>query len=113
MLGHQALAGRSLGRGGHVVTWVTYVLIYLPTITAYIAEGGNLVAHFAHRLAPALVTGPAIFQLGFAALFGAVVLRGPAAVDLVNRGAITLAMLALGAVAMGVTPPRCSNAPML
>lgn len=94
------MAKRTLGRGGEIVSWITYLfLLYLLT-SAYLAGGGPIVTEFIHTL-----TGIAlpswVGPLPLFILFGIFVYKGTKSVDYVNRYLMTglviayIAMVAL------------------
>lgn len=83
------LCKHSLGLKGRNTAWALYVFIYYPTITAYIAEGGRMTS----LVVAGPRTSPVVAQCIFAGLFAIIVLQGAALVDIVNRYAITAAVI--------------------
>lgn len=79
-----SMAGATLGRGGQVIAWVSYLVLFYSIISAYIAGGGDLL----HYL---LTSGGITISLSaasvlFTVLFGLIVYGGIKSVDYVNRG---------------------------
>jgi len=73
----------TLGRGGEVVAWITYLLLLYALMAAYISGGSGIfdfLARVLHVKFPA-----ALDAILFVALFGYIVYRGIKPVDYVNR----------------------------
>lgn len=79
-----SMARATLGIGGEVIAWVTYLLLFYSVITAYIAGGSD----FLHGLLLSLgIDVPTwLTTLLFTSVFGLVVYGGIRSVDYVNRG---------------------------
>lgn len=79
-----SMAKKTLGIGGEITAWITYLLLFYSVITAYIAGGSDflnsLLAGANWHLPTWLTT------LLFTCVFGSVVYRGIRSVDYVNRG---------------------------
>jgi len=75
---------KSLGKGGKVICWITYLFLFYALLVAYISGSGNLFSTFlagAFRAHVPVWVGSLFFVL----LFGGVVLFGTRKVDLWNR----------------------------
>jgi tyrosine-specific transport protein len=79
-----SMAKNTLGKGGEVVSWITYLFLLYSLTTAYFAGSGPIVTDFIYA-----VTGISVpFWVGSAPLlliFGFFVYRGTKSVDYVNR----------------------------
>lgn len=75
---------KSLGKGGKVICWITYLFLFYALLVAYISGSGNLFSTF---LAGAFGAHIPVWvgSLFFVLLFGGVVLFGTRKVDLWNR----------------------------
>lgn len=96
------LAKESLGEGGRIVAWLTYVFLFYALLVAYTAASGGIFAAilselFGWHLAP---WAASVF---FTALFGLIVYLGTRPVDLVNRMLMFGLILAyLGMIGLGI-----------
>jgi len=87
-----SMAGKTLGPGGVILTWISYLLLLYSLVAAYISGGTDLLqglfamVHFN--------PGPRLASIIFTLLLGWVVWKGIRTVDLVNRG---LMLVKLGA----------------
>jgi tyrosine-specific transport protein len=78
------MAGRTLGRGGKVVSWLVFLFLFYSLMVAYVAASGSLITdfiggatgHYWHH-----GVGGFLFSL----LFGALLYLGTGAVDRFNR----------------------------
>lgn len=79
-----SMARATLGVGGEIVAWVTYLLLFYSVITAYIAGGSD----FLHGLLLSVGWNLPVWlaTLLFTCVFGFVVYCGIRSVDYVNRG---------------------------
>lgn len=79
-----AMARSTLGRGGEIVAWLMYFLLFYSLIAAYIAGGGDLLSGI---IAEAHVHTPQwLSTLIFTVVFSLIVYQGIRTVDYVNRG---------------------------
>ncbi|MBA3816921.1 MAG: tyrosine transporter [Parachlamydiaceae bacterium] len=79
-----SMAGRTLGVGGKIVSWLCFLFLFYALGVAYIAGSGQLIANFALEIANLTIpnwVGSLIISL----LFGLFVFLGTRAVDLFNR----------------------------
>jgi tyrosine-specific transport protein len=78
------MAKRTLGRGGEIVSWITYLFLLYALTTAYIAGSGPIVIDFIEG-----ITGYALpvwaGALPLFLIFGFFVYKGTKSVDYVNR----------------------------
>lgn len=97
-----SMAGRTLGIGGKLISWLCFLFLFYALGVAYIAGGGELAANFVQEFANISIpnwVGSFVISL----LFGLFVYLGTRAVDLFNRllmaGLITtyLLLVVLGA----------------
>ncbi|MBN4067354.1 tyrosine transporter [Simkania negevensis] len=107
-VGLVTMAGRTLGKRGKVVTWLTFLFLFYCLNVAYIDAGGRLVADFFSSL-----TGNHLplwgGELVVVLFFGAVVYLGTAVVDGINRIlVIGLAAAYFSLIALG-TPHLSSH----
>ena len=78
-----SMASKTLGRGGKIITFISYLLLLYALVAAYVAGGGSLLSELfllANIHIPASFTG-----LIFVVFFGSFVIHGVKAVDYVNR----------------------------
>src|SRR5207249_4447742 len=79
-----SLAGRTLGTGGKIVSWLCFLFLFYALGVAYIAGSGELIAEFAARTAHIEI--PHWFgSLLVSFLFGILVYLGTKPVDIFNR----------------------------
>lgn len=97
-----SMAKSTLGPWGQLVTWLTYLLLFYSLLSAYIAGGSDLFRHVVGLMGLPLssVTAATLFT----ALFGFIVLFGIRSVDIVNRGLMTVKLLAYFCVVLMLTP---------
>ncbi len=78
------MAGRTLGRGGKVVSWLVFLFLFYSLMIAYVAASGSLITDFIGEM-----TGhywhQAFGGLLFCVLFGILLYLGTGAVDWFNR----------------------------
>jgi tyrosine-specific transport protein len=78
-----SMASKTLGRGGKIITFISYLLLLYALVAAYVAGGGSLLSELfllANIHIPASLTG-----LIFVVFLGSFVIHGVKAVDYVNR----------------------------
>lgn len=92
-----SMAKHTLGRGGEIVSWVTYLFLMYALMTAYIAVGGSLVVNFL-RFFTEVDFPDWVGSLPVVFFFGFFVYEGTRYVDLVNR--VLMAGLALAYIFM-------------
>ena len=78
-----SIAYKTLGRGGRIVTFVSYLLLLYALVAAYIAGGGSLLSEIFILLN--LHIPPVYSGLIFLIVLGSFVIHGIKAVDYVNR----------------------------
>ena len=119
----------TLGDGGKRLAFALYLAIYTATLTAYLAEGGRqfvellgltlkcagagLAAGCAEGAEPPSAGALFAGQLGFALVFGGVILRGPKVVERLNSVCMAGAVLAFCALvyyALTATPAAATAA---
>lgn len=97
-----SMAGRTLGIGGKILSWLCFMFLFYALGVAYIAGSGELIANFMQEVVHVTIpnwVGSFVISL----LFGLFVYLGTRAVDLFNRalmaGLITtyVLLVALGA----------------
>lgn len=90
----------TLGRGGEIGAWITYILFLYSIMAAYTAGGSAICASFLSTYGvPSQLSG--ILFIGF---FGFVVYHGASWVDMVNRGfMLGLILTYIGLVAIGTS----------
>jgi len=97
-----SMAKATLGPWGQLITWLTYLLLFYSLLSAYIAGGSDL---FRYVVGLAGIAIPhVIAAIIFTILFGLVVLLGIRSVDIVNRGLMTVKILAYCSVVLLLTP---------
>ncbi len=79
-----SMARATLGRGGEVVAWLTYLLLLYSLLSAYTAGGGDLLHNLLLNLGLNLPN--AVTAVLFAFILSIVVYLGIRTVDYVNRG---------------------------
>ncbi len=78
-----SIATKTLGRGGRIVTFISYLLLLYALVAAYIAGGGSLLSEFFILLN--IYISPLYCGLIFLIVLGSFVIHGVKAVDYVNR----------------------------
>lgn len=78
------LAKKTLGRGGEVFSWFTYLFLLYSLTTAYIAGSGPIVTDFIEGLTGMSIP-PLLGSLPLLLIFGTCVYRGTKSVDYTNR----------------------------
>ncbi len=97
-----SMARETLGRGGEVVAWVTYLLLLYCLIAAYISSGSDVLESlllFFHISVPRMAAA-----LLFTLIFGYVVYLGIQSIDYVNRGFISVKFAALFVLILLILP---------
>ncbi|MGA8164798.1 MAG: aromatic amino acid transport family protein [Waddliaceae bacterium] len=98
-----SMAKKTLGKSGEIAAWITYLFLLYLLVTAYLAEGGPIVADFFNLLfgtaIPAWV-GAIPLLLGF----GFIVYEGTQVVDIVNRWLMVGLVVGYGAIVMLLIP---------
>lgn len=96
-----SMAKATLGPWGQVITWVTYLLLFYSLLSAYIAGGSDLFRYVLEL--GGLSLSPFVSATLFTLLFGLIVLLGIRSVDIVNRGLMTVKLLAYFCVVLLLT----------
>ncbi len=97
------MARRTLGRGGEILSWATYLFLLYALTTAYIAGSGPLVITIMHKLT-GVVLPAYIGSIPLLLLFGFCVYRGTASVDYVNRILIVGLVISFAVLVVLLTP---------
>ncbi len=98
------LAGRTLGMGGKLLAWASYLFLLYSLTTAYLAASSGVFVEFLHRVfALEVPTYVGLFPL--LAVFSFFVFRGTASVDHINR-ALMLGMAAAFVVMLVFLTPH-------
>lgn len=88
-----SMAKSTLGTGGQVITWVTYLLFLYGLLAAYISGGADI---FHYLLGPTWVHFPRwVYAFLFLGIFGLIVYHGIQCIDYVNRGLMAVKLTAL------------------
>lgn len=93
-----SMAKATLGYGGQIVAWITYLLLLYSLLAAYISGGADTLKNALISLHIVLPTWLA--SLLFAGLLGFVICQGMRSVDVVNR---SLMIIKLGALILLVS----------
>lgn len=83
-----SMARHTLGRGGEVVAWATYLFLMYALVTAYVAVGGSLTINFLRLFMDADVPDW-VGSVPVVIFFGFFVYEGTRYVDMVNRVLMT------------------------
>lgn len=97
-----SMAKMTLGPLGQIITWLTYLLLFYSLLSAYIAGGSDLFRYVIGLSGVSL--SPFVAATLFTLLFGMIVLLGIRSVDIVNRGLMTVKLLAYVSVVLLLTP---------
>ena len=97
-----SMAKATLGPWGQLVTWLTYLLLFYSLLSDYIAGGSDLFRYVLELAGVSL--SPFLSATFFTILFGIIVLFGIRSVDIVNRGLMTVKLLAYLCVVLLLTP---------
>lgn len=97
-----SMAKTTLGNGGAIITWITYLLLLYSLLSAYISGGSDIL----HGLLLAIhINSPQwITACLFVLLLGFVVYNGVKTVDYVNRGLMTTKLAAYLLLIALITP---------
>jgi len=87
-----SMANKTLGKMGMAVTWVVYLLLLYSLISAYLSGLSDVTQSLLANISINIPRWAATF-LGLG-LFGSIVYRGIGSVDIVNRGLMSLKLLA-------------------
>lgn len=98
-----SMAKHTLGRGGEVVSWITYLFLMYALMTAYIAVGGALTMNFL-RLFMEVNVPDWVGCIPVVIFFGFFVYEGTRYVDLVNRVLMTGLVIAYGLMTYYLAP---------
>src|SRR3972149_5265924 len=79
-----SMAGKTLGTGGKVVSWIVYLLLLYSLTAAYITASTPLFVQAAHYLT-GYTLHPAIAHFSLPVFFGFFIYLGMGAVDRINR----------------------------
>lgn len=79
-----SMAKKTLGRGGEIISWITYLFLLYALTTAYIAGSGPLTISVVKTLTGFVIPSYA-GSIPLLLLFGFFVYKGTAAVDYANR----------------------------
>jgi tyrosine-specific transport protein len=97
------MAKRTLGRGGEIVSWMTFLFLLYSLTTAYIAGGGPIINDFVQTTTG--ITLPSWFgPIPLLLIFGAFVYKGTKSVDYVNRLLMAGLVIAFLALILFLTP---------
>lgn len=97
-----SMAKHTLGRWGQVVTWVSYILLLYCLLSAYISGGSDLLENLFQLFHIKLAHWCAV--LLFVIIFGVVIFKGTAVVDMTNRGLMTVKLGSFLAVILLLMP---------
>lgn len=98
-----SMARRMLGKGGEIVSWITYLFLLYALTTAYVAGSGPIMVNIIHAITGVTIP-PLAGSIPLLLLFGLFVYRGTASVDHVNRLLMFGLIIAYGAMAVMITP---------
>lgn len=86
------MAGKTLGRPGQIVSWITYFLLLYALLAVYISGGTEITQHWLEALLK--VSLPTwLASIIFTLIMGYIVYRGIQWVDFVNRGLLSSKLL--------------------
>lgn len=97
------IAKKTLGRGGEIVSWITYLFLLYSLTTAYIAGSGPIVIDAVQSLTGVLLPSWA-GSIPLLVIFGFFVYKGTRSVDLVNRILMIGLVIAYGILVLFLTP---------
>ncbi len=83
-----SMARETLGKGGQVVTWISYLMLLYSLLSAYTAGGADLLANL-FSLVSIHLSSPVAATL-FVIILGSVLFFGVVAVDIANRGLMAI-----------------------
>lgn len=98
-----SMARHTLGRGGEVVSWITYLFLMYALMTAYIAVGGALAVNFVQLFYDVHVPNW-VGSIPVILFFGFFVYEGTRYVDLVNRVLMTGLVITYGLMIYFLAP---------
>lgn len=87
-----SMADKTLGKWGKVITWIMYLLLLYSLICAYLSGLGDIIQSLLANLFIDIPVWTATLLGLF--LFGLVVYRGIGSVDIVNRGLMSVKLIA-------------------
>jgi len=97
-----SMARATLGPWGQLVTWIIYMFLLYSLLSAYIAGGSDLFRYILSLMG--WVVSPHLAATLFTGFFGIIVLFGIRTVDIVNRGLMSVKLLAYCCVVLVLTP---------
>lgn len=98
-----SMAKRTLGRGGEIISWLTYLFLLYSLTTAYIAGSGPIVIDFVKAISG--FTLPAWFgPFPLLIIFGLFVYEGTKSVDYINRLLMAGLIICYAAMVIFLTP---------
>ena len=99
----QSMARKTLGRGGQIITWLVCLALLYSLTAAYISGNTSLLAEAIQALFNRQLPDAAI-SIIFTLIFGSIVCYSTRAVDVINRGLMTVKAAALLLVLVLLTP---------
>ncbi|WP_440992634.1 amino acid permease [Cysteiniphilum litorale] len=96
------MAHATLGKGGQLITWISYLLLLYSLTAAYSAGGGNLIASGLNRVG--LYLPDAVNSAIFILILGFFVYIGTRAVDHANKALMLIKFLAFFAFVVAIAP---------
>lgn len=87
-----SMADKTIGRWGKFITWVVYLLLLYSLICAYLSGLGDIIQNLLANMSLDIPRWSATL-LGLV-LFGTIVYRGIGSVDIVNRGLMSIKLVA-------------------
>ncbi|HEV2613330.1 MAG TPA: aromatic amino acid transport family protein [Gammaproteobacteria bacterium] len=101
------MAGSTLGKPAKWITWVVYLLLFYSLLCAYLSGTSDILHGLINSLPRTTATLIALFILG------SIVYRGVSSVDLVNRGLMSIKLVAyiilIAAISPHITLPNISD----
>lgn len=82
------MAGNTLGKPAKWITWIAYLLLFYSLLCAYLSGTSDILHGLIHSLSRSAATILALLILGM------IVIRGVSSVDIVNRGLMSIKLLA-------------------
>lgn len=101
------MAGNTLGAPAKWITWIAYLLLFYSLLCAYLSGTSDILHGLINSLPRWSATLLALFVLGI------IVIRGVSSVDIVNRGLMSVKLIAyiilVAAIAPHITLPNIST----
>jgi tyrosine-specific transport protein len=92
------MAGNTLGSSAKWITWVVYLLLFYSLLCAYLSGTSDILHGLINALPRWSATLIALFILGI------IVIRGVTSVDLVNRGLMSIKLIAYIILILAIAP---------